>query len=483
MSPAVPHQSRQLLHTAVGMAAFQFMNVIAGWWIARSLGPEGQGRFQLVVSWCVFAAMIAKAGLDEGMAYRLPGLQRANPGRVRGLIGYTFLWSLLAGAAAAAMLSFGVGSWLDLERTPHLATDLRWAWLLLPSLLILQLALGALRGLERSDRRALAYYWGVGCGYLSMLAVVTLIDRFDLTSVFVVRAASYLVGIVLAGFWIYRATEKSDGLALGDLKGLHRFSGWLIFAPWFQYLVEQPLIDLMLVGGVAGEAEAGIYSVAARLASLIGLATGSLAIVLGPRYAALLAANAEAQIERTHVAAAGAIAHLATLAGGVLVLAPHAILGLFGEAYTGGAFILRAIALGYVVQAWSGPSAPWLLARGRSRAEGFWTASAAVLMAGGGYLGARMAGSSGVAVATACAVAWLGFGRWLSLRSLADARISRWLLSPAASLVPAALVAGACAVMGLGEGAAIVWSVLYLAFAGRSMIRDLRITLGREEAS
>ena len=465
------------------MAAFQFMNVIAGWWIARSLGPEGQGRFQLVISWCVFAAMIAKAGLDEGIAYRLPGLQRSNPGRVRGLIGYTFIWSLIAGAAAAAVLSFGIGNWLDLERTPHLATDLRWAWLLLPSLLILQLGLGALRGLERSDRRALAYYWGVGGGYLLMLAVAALIQRFDLTTVFVVRTASYLVGAVLAGVWILRATTKSEGLARDDLKGLHRFSGWLIFAPWFQYLVEQPLIDLMLVGGVAGEAEAGIYSVAARLASLIGLAAGALAIVLGPRYASWLAEGKEERIRRTHISAAGAIAHLATLAGGVLVLAPHAILGLFGEAYTGGAFILRAIAMGYVVQAWSGPSAPWLLARGRSRAEGFWTASAAIIMAVGGYFGARTAGSSGVAVATACAVAWLGFGRWISLRSLAEANISRWLLSPLGSLLPSALIAGAAAVMGLGEGAAIVWVVLYLAFAGRRLNRDLRITLGGGEAA
>ena len=206
--------------------------------------------------------------------------------------------------------------------------------------------------------------------------------------------------------------------------------------------------DVCVVGWLAGDAAAGLYAVALRLAGAAGMPTAQLARLF---FAHQLHAAVRGDAARTTRVAlrTTALVLLPMLAGGCVAAAP--LCALFGEQFAAAAPALR-----------------WLLAAGRDRAYGralWWQASAYLLLLGAlaptsGSTGSAFAGAAAQTCFLAAALRGLDRGvlqkpRWL-VGPLAVA-----LLTGAATAAAAAVDAGPALPRELGTGALAFAAGLY----------------------
>lgn len=431
-SPAAPvsrparRWGYQVFHTAFGMGVFQVVSFVTGVLIARGLGSERQGRFQLALSAGIFTVTLAKMGLDEGVAYLIPKYEALKPARVSALIAYslgvTFLISLALGAliyAASGQLERHV---FGLE---GIASDLRFAVLLLPATMLLLMTASVLRGLGRSHERAYVYYYLVGLSFLCAVAAFS-VPGLTVTGAFIARAGSFALGAGVALALIVRAVRPGRWrLARGEVSELHTFAGLLVFVGFFQYVVEQPLVDLVILGHVATAEDVGVYSVAARVGALVAITANALTVVLAPSLASSASSGDAGRLAGQYARASEWMARVCLFTGVSLILMRKEVLGLFGSEYRAGETLLVIFLAGQIVVGLAGLNSPLLLASGNARTEFILTAISAAVMICGGVLMGRSFGAAGVAFATSLSAVLLAIARRVVCARLFEARLEK----------------------------------------------------------
>jgi O-antigen/teichoic acid export membrane protein len=114
--------------------------------------------------------------------------------------------------------------------------------------------------------------------------------------------------------------------------------------------------DVLILGALLSDVEYAIYFAAARLANLVAMGLASLSDPLGPRIGAMFTTNQpqNAQsIVRTVTARSSAIAAIAFIA---LLLGGGLLLGVFGESFVAGRWVLVLLSGGLLIQALAGPT-------------------------------------------------------------------------------------------------------------------------------
>jgi len=425
---AAPQRARgwsyQVLQTAIGMGVFQVVTFLTGILVARGLGPRQQGRFQLVLSIVIFTATLAKMGLDEAVAYLIPKYEALKPDRVSALVAYSL------GVAFSISLALGglfylASAYVEryLFRLEGLAADLKFAAWLIPATMLLMMSMSVLRGLGRSHERAYIYYYIVALAFLACVSVFS-ISGLTTAGAFIARTASYGLGAVIALALISRAVRPGElRLNRKEISEMHTFAGLLVFAGLFQYVVEQPLVDLVIVGSVASAHDVGVYSVAARVAALVLIAANALTVVLAPSLASSVSNGDSAKLVSQYVRASEWMARLSLFTGMGLILMRKEVLGLFGSEYRTGEWLLVIFLAGQMIVGLSGLNSPLLLASGNARTEFVLTGIFAAAMIAGGVLMGRYMGATGVAFATALSAVMLAIARRIACARLFEARL------------------------------------------------------------
>lgn len=401
------------------MGVFQLLAFASGILVARGLGPAGQGRFQLLISITVFTVGFAKLGLDEGVAYLLAKYKVNFPQKVFTLIVYALSLTTAVSLALGAFFFFSADL---LERVlfklPGFAFDLRYAPLLFPVMMLMLMGMAVLRGLGRSDLRAYVYYYGVGGSFL-LLLLAFYPSGLSNAETYLARTVSFALGAVLSLLIIGRTVRPGRrSLTRRDLRELHTFSGYLIFVSMFQYVVEQPLVDLVLVSRVSSAETVGIYSVASRAAVLVGIVTTAMTVVMAPVLAEYVANNDEEGLIKQYTLASEWMARLSLFAGIALLLMRNELLGLFGSDYQEGMVYLVVFLLAQTCVGLLGLNTPILLASGYAWLELLFTGLASILMVVLGLLLGRTLGPLGIAFSTGTSIFLLAAMRRLASTQL-----------------------------------------------------------------
>jgi len=354
----------------------------------------------------------AKMGLDEGVVYLIPKYEALKPDRVSALIAYSLGTTLLISLALGGLF---YTSSAYLERyvfgLEGVATDLKFSVWLMPATMLLLMTASVLRGLGRSDERAYVYYYLVGFSFLASVAIFSL-SGLTMTGAFIARAGSFAFGAIAGVALIMRAVKPGEWrMDREEVSEIHAFSGLLIFAGLFQYVVEQPLADLVIVARVASAEEVGIYSVAARVGALVAISANALNIVVAPALASSVASENAGKLVNQYVRASEWMARLSLFSGIGLILMRKEMLGLFGNEYRAGEGLLVILLAGQILTGLLGLNSPLLLASGNARTELILTGLFAVAMISGGVLMGRSFGVTGVALATALSAAMLAIAR------------------------------------------------------------------------
>lgn len=126
-------------------------------------------------------------------------------------------------------------------------------------------------------------------------------------------------------------------------------------------------LDIILLGAMIGPAEAGLYSVAARLAVLVSFALASVNALLGPMSAELLAKKDIGALQHILSNGVALASGIALLLSATLVLLGPFLLGVFGPQFRPAAPALTILVGGQFILTLLGSGAGMLAIAGRNR--------------------------------------------------------------------------------------------------------------------
>ncbi len=349
------------LKGAVVVAGFVMQLVLA-----RTLGAEGLGVYATFLALGTVLSITGGFGMPMAAVRFLPVYASAQAGeRFRGFLHR----ATRATAISSTVVMAGFCAvFLALPALRHQVPEA-----LAAAPLILLLALGALAN-----------------GVLQAMGQPMLPDlllnfaRSILVSLFILifhtlhevgpATALWLTGLAAALTWY--ATMRAADRALpvprtGDRNEADR-RAWL--AAGFSFvatmvvasLIEQ--LDTIMLSALVGTEAAGIYSVASRLALMVGLATASVGALVAPALARQAASGDRAGLQRSATLAVGLAAALATLLALALAAVAPWLLPAFGPGFDGAMTPLAILLVGQVGLATAGLPGGMLALAGRNRA-------------------------------------------------------------------------------------------------------------------
>ena len=416
--PGKPSLAKLGVSTGLGMTASQAYNLLTALAVAHLVNAAGQGRFMLFVSLTVVASQLSRLGLNEALPYLLPKYELDHVGRQRALsleaLAGAMVLSVLAGGAFYLGANWIDGSLISIEGFDH---ELRLLVLSIPLMTAMSMGNSVLRGLHRSDLRSVALYHINTGGMLLACAVVFALSLTSLDSLYAARivvfgvAAAFAVGAAFAK--LPSQHEPLDSAARRQLWG---FGGLMVLAGVFTYLVQQPLVDLMVVAHYADAATVGVYAVASKISVFVIFVPTALDIVLGPSLARAVAAQDDKRVAHEFRRGAEWMALAGVGFAGLSIVLREPLLGVFGQVYRGGTDVLIILVVSRLAIAFLGPVTPLVLAVGAVKQQFWLTAFSGALFFATVWPLAIAAGAEGVALATGLTLASLQVGRYLLCR-------------------------------------------------------------------
>lgn len=335
------------------------------WLIARSSGAGVVGAYQLGLTSATLLGLMAVTGLDI-MVIREAA--RSETGSAKGdlkasyLAGRRLILRLgLAGGIALLAGAVAMAAGLVADRQTALVI-----FAFAPTVPLLALLRHG-NAMLRSQGKVLLSQSLEGVFYTSLAALVIAIVWWSGIALQpALLPLPYLVGLGAAWLMCRRAVaaithDWRDGTAHVDWRaGLRTTAAPLI-------MVAGDWLVLVLLGAMAGLAEAGIYRTAFQFCMLFQVVNASFATMAGPHIARAHARGSREEVlATTHKVGLIGLALVAPLTA-VCVLAPEFLLGLFAPEFVAGALALQVLAGAQTVNVMFGPVGTALVMVGEER--------------------------------------------------------------------------------------------------------------------
>lgn len=322
--------------------------------LARLLGVGVYGQYIYVFTWITVLAVLGKLGFDtaslrfisEYSAQEKWGLVRSF---VRCGSQITIFTSLVISVIAASMIGF----FFD-----DIGADVGQAFLvgfvLLPIVVLLQVYSAHLQALKHvvlaqipsAILRPIMLTLGI------LMAIGLYGGQLSASDVMVVEIVVF-VAIAVFVWWLYHA-KVPHGVVCSD----YRLGQWLRSSVTFLLLsglyTLQVRTDVLMIGVLAGTSEAGVYSVATRVAESLLLGLAAVNMIAAPMIAQLFSQGRMTELQEVvHFAAKASFAFSVPVAI-VLILFGESVLGIFGLSFTAGYWPMVVLIVGQLVNALAG---------------------------------------------------------------------------------------------------------------------------------
>jgi O-antigen/teichoic acid export membrane protein len=324
---------------------------------ARVLGPHGYGLYAYVIAWTTVLAIPAGLGIP---AYLVREGAKLPAGKLGALLRWGDKWIVIGGLAAAAFMAAAV-------LVPQ-AADARWLFVIAAPIPLLA-NLGAVRSaLLQSRGKVARSQWPLLLGPALMLIVLFGLwlwqDRLTPVELVVVATLAALCQSLVNHVQLRRiALDRDEAIRLpARLRDALPFM-WLAGL----YLLNSRT-DLLMLGGLKGAYDVGVYAIASRAAELTSITMAAVNMVLAPKIAALHGSG-QMDVMRRMVRSATRRVLLASVPlASILFFGARPLLGYFyGERFEAGALPLQILVISQVVVVGSGPLGTLLNMTGLTR--------------------------------------------------------------------------------------------------------------------
>jgi O-antigen/teichoic acid export membrane protein len=382
--------------------------------ITRVLGPGAFGIVTLATQGALVLGYFSRFGMDMAAVRRVAiDIGRGERSRVRAIVGRASLIALLASIVVGAAVFAAAGPLADLFAADYDRQDavnaFRAGALAIPFAALVQVYLGATRGLKIM-RHTLTVFWiGQPLAWMALIAAGWLIQRSAGTTT-LAYAGSWLLATAAAG-WLWRRETEGfgrDGPAPGEVPDLLRYGAPRAPAALFSQLLFWT--DLFVLARFSPEvvsaAEVGIYAAAARAAQVLLLFIISVSLIFSPFVADLHARGDREKLERLYRLLTRWTLAVTIPVFVVLVVTPGSALRLFGGDFAQGRTALMILLLGQLVNVATGAVGFVLIMVGRTgwdlvvyaASVAFDIAAAVLLVPSLGIEGAAVAGATTMAL-------------------------------------------------------------------------------------
>jgi len=418
--PARPHAASAWLNVAakLGGTVLSFALYLA---LARLLDPRGFADVAVALAWIALGSALCSVSLPLALVRFVPEqLSAGRPDLARGAVQYSIGLTVGIGTATAIIAAVLVGTGTVQLRPELVGTALLSAAILVPTVLLLDLA-GLLTGLKRALASELLVNVTRPLILLLLLGGLWLESRAPLGASTVMGAylAASLVMVPVCVVYCVRAlpAEMSRARAAYDVRAWMRIAGGFMAAALASAFYER--VDLLVMGWTAPGAEIAAYAVAARFGQTVVVAASAANAVMAPYLVERLPQvqrghHAEVQPLLRNTARTALYVSLAALAA--FALAGPLIVKLFGPAYEHAYVPLVIIASGQVVAACFGPAAGVATLAGAPRIAVTGLLAGAMLNACLNILLVPHWGAVGAAIATASAITCASVVAWAATR-------------------------------------------------------------------
>ncbi|MGQ0620629.1 MAG: lipopolysaccharide biosynthesis protein [Panacagrimonas sp.] len=396
----------------MGMVAGLVVNAL----LARRLSTEAMGSYFLVMAVVTLVALFARGGTPQALVKLMAeSMSRGQPGRARRAVRHALVVTVVGALLGAVATYLAIGPWA----ATHLFNDSRIAGVCgLMALWVIVMTLGApvanaFRGLH--DIRVSMYLQLASTKiFLAILLLVFWLTGYslDLHSAVALSLLAALGTLVVGGILLVRKMQPVHGAGDVPLAEVISLSTPLLMLNLANYALTE--FSLWVAGATLQSEDVAMYGAALRLVNLVYLPL----LLVGSAVQPVIADLYRDKKDNAHLEQV--LRGAATLAGmpSALVLLVFAIFGgqivtlVYGEPYAGAHLPLVILALGHLVNVWTGSCSQVLAMTGHQR-EAMWQAlgwAAVTIVAG--IVGAKLGGLIGLSVAVAAGLALTNLTKW-----------------------------------------------------------------------
>jgi O-antigen/teichoic acid export membrane protein len=361
---------RKLLSVASGTAVLQFgsygFSLISTLLLTHFLGRSDYGVYTLATSWATLLALPAILGLNRFLVRGLAVyIDRGQWPLARGLLlrsnHLVIVSSTVMGlVAAAAWTEFGSAS---------VRVAIAIAMIMVPINNLVLLRQGAMQALGRVMSGQIPEYVIRPVLFIVLILGLYFAHSAALTGVSAVMlmVISTLIASSIGATWLLRSLPAPLRSGTAD----YRTGEWARAALPMMLVASVNAINnqvsILLVGGILGHKEAGVFNLAETGATITALVLSAAVMPLAPEIARLYARGDLVALEHT----CRRVAQWALLGSLPLALVfaalPRLVLSVFGHGYSGGAVALSVMSLAQLVNSATGPAGNVLVMSGRER--------------------------------------------------------------------------------------------------------------------
>ena len=315
---------------AAGMAVSFVVQVI----LARSLAATQYGVYAYALAWVNVAVLIGKLEFDTA-AIRFVGAYdgQRDDAKLHGFLRYA--GGMVARVAIVVAVVAALGVWLFRSHLPDTVGGLAigGAAFLVPLTALMMFGGSVLQGFQRVPQSQLPplllrpAVFGAGV----LLATLGLGRTLDVGAAITLNAFATAVALAASLFFVLRALPPGARHAAPAFEKpvwTRAVRGFLVISAAQLILSQQA--DILVIGTMLGPRDAGLYSVASQLATLIGFAATAIVFVVLPVVSSLYAQKRRAELQRLVVRIVQACAAVSIPITALLFLGGHFILGWYG---------------------------------------------------------------------------------------------------------------------------------------------------------
>lgn len=389
--------------------------------LANLLSSAEYGTYILVLTWISILAPLATLGLDTSLVSYMPKyLTSQNWSLFRGIrvaaVRVVLVSSGLTMLVAGVILSAAENSFSPLFRDAMLV-----GLLLLPLLALAMLRQAELRALRKAAQSFVPE--GVARPILILLfAAAAYFGYPELLTArggIIINCAATLIAFLLGTVLLAKAVPAGSRGASPHFE----YMNWIRLSIPFMFMSGMYLLmtytDVVMIGALLGAEEAGIYSVAARVGTLVLFGVTAVCAIAAPLISESYNEKNAVRLRSISIISVRLIVLLTSLTAAFLLIFRHDILGLFGEHFLEGDAVLLALSVSHVANTMLGAGLVGFLLTmtGHQTTAAIIVAGATVLNIALNALLIPRFGILGAAVATSIAQIAMTIAKLLCVRS------------------------------------------------------------------
>ena len=361
--------SKQSSIVFIGKIGLQIVGFFSSILLARMLGANLLGRYQLGLVIIQILSNLSVMGFDRGLVRFIPIFNLHNTGKSKKLLKDNFVISLTV-SCCLGILIFIYSPFIATKffHSIEMIIVLKYFSFFLPILTVFNLGIASFRGLKRADIGSNIENLFAPTLFIAFLFLALLIEG-KIAEVIIFRIISRVLGIGCIAYFLLKNfspifQSKSNNY---NLKEYFSYSSTLLFITLTYFIIGK--INILMLGYFLEESQVGIYYILVFFAALNVFGLQAVNTIFAPHVAELFGKKDHKNLEKLFKVLTKWIFYFSLFVFCYITIFKSEILRIYGDSFATGTNALVILAFGQLINALTGSTGAMLLMSGKQKWE------------------------------------------------------------------------------------------------------------------